>query len=82
MPARDAAMPKRTRRSTRPPSDSLWYKDAIIYEAHVRAFFDENHDGIGDFRGLTKKLDYLRELGVTGIITNYPDRLARILAEG
>jgi maltose alpha-D-glucosyltransferase/alpha-amylase len=45
--------------------DSLWYKDAIIYETHVKAFFDSNDDGIGDFKGLAQKLDYLQELGVT-----------------
>ncbi|HXE73669.1 MAG TPA: maltose alpha-D-glucosyltransferase [Candidatus Nitrosotenuis sp.] len=44
---------------------SLWYKDAIIYELHVRAFYDSNDDGIGDFCGLTQKLDYLQDLGVT-----------------
>ena len=44
--------------------DPLWFKDAIIYELHVKAFFDSNQDGIGDFRGLTEKLDYLKELGV------------------
>src|SRR5579871_2165782 len=47
--------------------DPLWYKDAIIYELHVRAFFDSDNDGIGDFKGLTQKLDYLQELGVTCI---------------
>ncbi|MDE1162970.1 MAG: maltose alpha-D-glucosyltransferase [Acidobacteriaceae bacterium] len=46
-------------------SDPLWYKDAIIYEIHVRAFADSNGDGIGDFQGLLGKLDYLQELGVT-----------------
>ena len=46
-------------------SDPLWYKDAIIYELHVRAFADSNADGIGDFQGLISKLDYLQELGVT-----------------
>ena len=46
-------------------SDPLWYKDAIIYELPVKAFFDSNHDGIGDFGGLTQKLDYLQDLGVT-----------------
>jgi len=46
-------------------SDPLWFKDAIIYELHVRAFSDSNNDGIGDFSGLTQKLDYLVELGVT-----------------
>ena len=46
-------------------SDPLWYKDAIIYELHVRAFMDSNADGIGDFPGLLSKLDYLQDLGVT-----------------
>ena len=46
-------------------TDPLWYKDAIIYELHVRAFSDSNNDGIGDFPGLISKLDYLQELGVT-----------------
>src|SRR5690349_10530386 len=46
-------------------SDPLWYKDAIIYELHVRAFADSNADGVGDFQGLTQKLDYLQDLGVT-----------------
>ncbi len=45
--------------------DPLWYKDAIIYETHVKAFFDSNNDGVGDFHGLMQKLDYLQELGVT-----------------
>ena len=44
-----------------------WYKDAIIYQAHVRSFQDSNNDGIGDFKGLIKKLDYLHKLGVTAI---------------
>jgi maltose alpha-D-glucosyltransferase/alpha-amylase len=48
-------------------ADPLWYKDAIIYEMHVRAFLDSNEDGVGDFRGLTQKLDYLQDLGVTCI---------------
>ncbi len=47
--------------------DPLWYKDAVIYEVHVRAFSDGSDDGIGDFRGLTQKLDYLQDLGVTAI---------------
>jgi maltose alpha-D-glucosyltransferase/alpha-amylase len=46
-------------------ADPLWYKDAIIYEIHVRAFMDSNSDGIGDFQGLLSKLDYLQDLGVT-----------------
>ena len=48
-------------------ADPLWYKDAIIYELHVRAFADSNNDGIGDFQGLISKLDYLQDLGVTCI---------------
>jgi maltose alpha-D-glucosyltransferase/alpha-amylase len=46
-------------------ADPLWYKDAILYELHVRAFADSNDDGIGDFQGLISKLDYLQDLGVT-----------------
>jgi maltose alpha-D-glucosyltransferase/alpha-amylase len=46
-------------------NDPLWYKDAIIYETHVKAFFDSNNDGAGDFQGLHQKLDYLQDLGVT-----------------
>jgi maltose alpha-D-glucosyltransferase/alpha-amylase len=45
--------------------DQLWYKDAIIYQLHVKAFADSNNDGIGDFAGLCEKLGYLQELGVT-----------------
>jgi maltose alpha-D-glucosyltransferase/alpha-amylase len=48
-------------------TDPLWYKDAIIYELHVRAFADSNGDGIGDFPGLLSRLDYLQDLGVTCI---------------
>ena len=44
--------------------DDLWFKDAIIYQLHVKAFADSNHDGIGDFAGLTQQLDYLQDLGV------------------
>src|SRR5258708_37565777 len=46
------------------PSDPLWYKDAIFYELRVRSFYDSNADGVGDFPGLTAKLDYLHSLGV------------------
>ena len=46
-------------------ADPLWFKDAIIYELHVRAFSDSNNDGVGDFQGLTQRLDYLQDLGVT-----------------
>ena len=48
-------------------ADELWYKDAIIYQLHVKAFADSNNDGIGDFAGLTEKLGYLQELGVTAL---------------
>ena len=48
-------------------ADQLWYKDAIIYQLHVKAFADSNNDGIGDFTGLTEKLGYLQELGVTAL---------------
>jgi maltose alpha-D-glucosyltransferase / alpha-amylase len=44
--------------------DGLWYKDAIVYQLHVKGFFDSNNDGIGDFAGLTQRLDYLQDLGV------------------
>ncbi len=47
--------------------DPLWYKDAVIYQIHVKAFFDSNDDGIGDFKGLTSRLDYIRDLGVNTI---------------
>jgi maltose alpha-D-glucosyltransferase / alpha-amylase len=60
-----------------PDKDPLWYKDAIIYEVHVRAFQDSSADGIGDFRGLTERLDYLQDLGVTAIwlLPFYPSPL-------
>jgi maltose alpha-D-glucosyltransferase/alpha-amylase len=45
-------------------TDPLWFKDAVFYEAPVKSFFDSNNDGIGDFRGMTEKLDYIKELGV------------------
>jgi maltose alpha-D-glucosyltransferase/alpha-amylase len=47
--------------------DSRWYRDAVIYEVHVRAFYDSSGDGMGDFAGLTEKLDYLQDLGVTAV---------------
>ncbi|MEW6570826.1 MAG: maltose alpha-D-glucosyltransferase [Nitrospirota bacterium] len=55
----------------------LWYKDAIIYEVHVRAFYDNNGDGIGDLKGLREKLDYLESLGITAIwlLPFYPSPL-------
>jgi maltose alpha-D-glucosyltransferase/alpha-amylase len=60
-----------------PSEEGLWYKDAIIYQVHVRAFADSNADGIGDFEGLTSKLEYIHELGATAIwlLPFYPSPL-------
>jgi len=57
--------------------DPFWYKDAIIYETHVKTFCDSDGDGMGDFRGLIEKLDYLQELGITAIwlLPFYPSPL-------
>ena len=54
--------------------DPLWYKDAVIYQVHIKSFFDSNNDGIGDFKGLISKLDYIAELGVNTlwILPFYP----------
>ncbi len=54
-----------------------WYRDAIIYQLHIRAFRDSDADGIGDFAGLTEKLDYLKDLGVTAVwlLPFYPSPL-------
>ena len=59
------------------PVDPLWYKDAIFYELHIRSYFDSDDDGIGDFKGLTQKLDYLQDLGVTALwlLPFYPSPL-------
>ena len=58
-------------------SDPLWYKDAIIYQTHVKSFRDENADGYGDFRGLTERLDYIQQLGATCVwlLPFYPSPL-------
>ena len=57
--------------------DPLWYRDAVVYQLHVKAFFDSNDDGIGDFRGLASKLDYVKDLGVNAIwvLPFYPSPL-------
>jgi maltose alpha-D-glucosyltransferase / alpha-amylase len=62
---------------TNTDDNALWYKDAIIYELHIKAFMDSNGDGIGDFAGLMQKLDYLEDLGVTAIwlLPFYPSPL-------
>lgn len=63
--------------STAPDDDLHWYKDAVIYELHIKAFCDGDADGIGDFQGLLQKLDYLQDLGVTTIwlLPFYPSPL-------
>ncbi len=81
----DTAPPRPTRRKpvrpdaviTAPGDDSQWYKDAVIYQLHVRAFHDSDGDGIGDFKGLTSKLDYIRDLGITAVwlLPFYPSPL-------
>ena len=67
--------PKRNREGL--DQDPFWYKSGVIYEVHVRAFYDANGDGTGDFRGLTEKLDYIKDLGVTAIwlLPFYPSPL-------
>src|SRR5580692_8149412 len=57
--------------------DPHWYKSGVIYEVHVRAFYDTDGDGTGDFRGLSEKLDYIKDLGVTAIwiLPFYPSPL-------
>jgi maltose alpha-D-glucosyltransferase/alpha-amylase len=58
-------------------NDPLWYKDAVIYQVHIKTFYDSNGDGIGDFKGLTAKMGYLQELGVTALwlLPFYPSPL-------
>jgi maltose alpha-D-glucosyltransferase / alpha-amylase len=70
-------MKRRTDHDVILTDDPLWYQDAIIYELHVRAFYDSNADGIGDFEGLIHKLDYLQNLGVTAVwlLPFYPSPL-------
>jgi maltose alpha-D-glucosyltransferase / alpha-amylase len=70
-------MSTRSRDSWLLNDEPLWYKDAVIYQLHVRAFADSDGDGIGDFKGLTQKLDYLQDLGVTAIwlLPFYPSPL-------
>ncbi|TVQ39503.1 MAG: maltose alpha-D-glucosyltransferase [Spirochaetaceae bacterium] len=58
-------------------SDPLWYKDAVIYELHIKSFFDSNNDGIGDIQGVIRKLDYVQDLGVSALwlLPFYPSPL-------
>ena len=60
-------MPRQDDDSALPADDPLWFKDAILYEIQIRAFFDSDGDGVGDFAGLIDKLDYVQDLGVTAI---------------
>jgi maltose alpha-D-glucosyltransferase/alpha-amylase len=62
-----AATPLPAGQEAAPADDPHWYKDAVVYQLHVKAFFDANGDGLGDFRGLSEKLDYVRDLGVNTI---------------
>ena len=66
-----------TRQSLIEIDDPLWFKDAVIYELHIRAFQDSTNDGIGDLLGLISRLDYLVDLGVTAIwlLPFYPSPL-------
>jgi maltose alpha-D-glucosyltransferase/alpha-amylase len=61
------AQPSRRGKPSMLSDDPLWYKDAIIYQVHIKSFFDANNDGVGDFPGLIAKLDYIAELGVNAI---------------
>ncbi|WP_431096415.1 maltose alpha-D-glucosyltransferase [Polaromonas aquatica] len=65
MGANDKVIAQMLGRPAAAPEDPLWYKDAVIYQVHVKSFFDANNDGVGDFAGLIAKLDYIAGLGVT-----------------
>jgi maltose alpha-D-glucosyltransferase/alpha-amylase len=73
----EASTPSPEARPQEAGEDALWYRDAVIYQLHVKAFFDSNNDGVGDFRGLTSKLDYIQDLGVNAIwlLPFYPSPL-------
>lgn len=60
-------MASREPRATIDRTDRHWFKDAVIYQLHVKGFFDSNNDGIGDFAGLIQKLDYLKDMGITAL---------------
>lgn len=65
------------REAQKKAADSLWYKDAVIYELHIKSFHDSNDDGIGDLQGVIDKLDYLQDLGITALwlLPFYPSPL-------
>ncbi len=75
--ATSAARANRLRRGTLDRSDRLWFKDAVFYQLHVKAYSDSNNDGVGDFAGLTQKLDYIKDMGVTALwlLPFYPSPL-------
>ena len=68
---------KRATKKLSPADEALWYKDAVIYQLHVKAFADSSNDGIGDLEGLTQRLDYIASLGVTAVwlLPFYPSPL-------
>src|ERR671924_1370290 len=70
-----AASPARERSPA--PADQYWYKDAVIYQLHVKSYRDSNADGYGDFKGLIEKIDYIAQLGATCIwlLPFYPSPL-------
>ena len=70
-------MPRNSRSIAFDRSDPVWFKNAVVYQLHVKAFFDANDDGIGDLAGLTRKLDYLQDLGITALwlLPFYPSPL-------
>ena len=76
-PALEPLTPVQPEAEAPPLEDALWYKDAVVYQLHVKAFCDSNDDGIGDFRGLASKLEYLRDLGVNTLwlLPFYPSPL-------
>ena len=78
MTATTATAPAAATPARRRIAEPQWYRDAVIYQLHVKIFFDANDDGIGDFAGLLQKLDYIAELGVDALwlLPFYPARCA------
>lgn len=85
MPPSGGTLTRRSSKSSRPsernqtamPEDPQWYKDAIIYEVHIKSFFDSNDDGYGDIQGVIQKLDYIQDLGINclWLLPFYPSPL-------